>query len=54
MVGSAMLIYGVMWWVLTRENQARRERKLDHRFQNMTDEELVELGDESPRFYYTT
>ncbi|KAL8794804.1 MAG: hypothetical protein Q9195_002632 [Heterodermia aff. obscurata] len=54
MVGSAMLIYGVMWWVLDRKNQARREGKLDHRFQNMTEEELAELGDDSPRFFYTT
>ena len=54
MVGSAMLIYGVMWWVLDRENRARRDKRFDHRFQNMTEEELAELGDESPKFYYTT
>ena len=54
MVGCASLIYAGMWWVLARKNQARREGKEDHRIENMSEMEIVELGDESPRFSYTT
>lgn len=53
MVGMAMLIYGLMWWVLARKNRARREGKEDARVENLSEEEIAELGDESPSFYYT-
>ena len=53
MVGCASLIYGLMWLVFARKNQARRDGKEDGRVENMSEEEIAELGDESPRFYYT-
>ena len=53
MVGCASLIYGLMWWFLAGKNKARREGKEDFRVENMSEAEIAELGDESPRFYYT-
>ena len=53
LVGSASAIYGLLWWVLANENRKRREGKADHRAEGMTEEEIAELGDESPRFMYT-
>lgn len=54
MVGFAMLMYGLMWWVLSRENQSRQDGKQDAHVEGMSEEEIAELGDESPRFRYTT
>lgn len=42
-----------MSMVLSRENSHRREGKEDARIANMSDEEIEELGDASPRFVYT-
>lgn len=53
MVGCASLIYGLLWWWLARQNNARREGKEDVRVDNMSEKVIAELGDESPRFYYT-
>lgn len=39
--------------VLSRENSRRREGKEDTKIANMSDEEIEELGDASPRFVYT-
>lgn len=39
--------------VLARENTRRQEGKEDARTANMSDEEIEELGDASPRFVYT-
>lgn len=54
MVGFAMLVYGLMWWVLSQENQRRQDGKHDADVEGMSEEEIAELGDESPRFRYTT
>ena len=53
LVALAALIYGFMSWFLARQNKARREGKEDAKMQNMSDEEIEELGDESPRYVYT-
>jgi hypothetical protein len=35
-------------------NTRQKEGKEDHKIAGMTEEEVNELGDESPRFMYTT
>lgn len=42
-----------MSWFLARLNKARREGKEDAKMENMSNEEIEELGDASPRFFYT-
>lgn len=53
LVAFATLVYALMSWVLARENRLRREGKEDAKIERMTDEEIEELGDASPRFVYT-
>jgi hypothetical protein len=53
MVLLATSIYGFMSWYLARLNKARREGREDAKVENMTSEEIEELGDESPRFMFT-
>lgn len=53
MVVLSTLIFGFMSWFLARLNNARREGKEDGKIENMADEEIEELGDASPRFFYT-
>jgi hypothetical protein len=43
-----------MSWVLARLNNARRQGKEDAKIEEMSDQEIEELGDASPRFMYTT
>ena len=54
LVAFASFIYGMMWWNFVRVNRSRREGKEDALYQHLTEEEIAELGDESPRFMYTT
>lgn len=53
LVAFATLVYSLMSLLLARENRFRREGKEDSKIERMTDEEIEELGDESPRFIYT-
>lgn len=53
LVAFAILVYSSMSLVLSRENSRRREGKEDTKIANMSDEEIEELGDASPRFVYT-
>lgn len=53
MVAFATLVYSLMSLVLARENRLRREGKEDAKIEGMTDGEIEELGDASPRFIYT-
>lgn len=53
LVAFATLVYSLMSFVLVRENRLRREGKEDAKIEGMTDEEIEELGDASPRFIYT-
>lgn len=53
LVSIATFIYGFMWWILARKNAARRDGKEDNKIINMSDEEIAEWGDASPRFMYT-
>lgn len=53
MVAWAVLVYGVMWWYLARENKRRAAGLQDHKIEGLTEEEVAEMGDESPKFVYT-
>ncbi|TLD05176.1 uncharacterized protein PgNI_09129 [Pyricularia grisea] len=52
MVAMAGTIYGTMSWWLARENRLRDEGKIKPEHQGLTEDEMAELGDESPRFRY--
>lgn len=49
----ASMIWAFMSWFLARLNKARCEGREDAKIENMSDEEIEELGDASPRFLYT-
>lgn len=53
LVAFAAVVYSLMSLFLARENRLRREGKEDAKIERMTDEEIEELGDTSPRFIYT-
>ncbi len=53
LVGFASLIYGQLWWFLAQENKKRREGQRDAQYEHLSEEQMAELGDESPRFMYT-
>lgn len=53
MVAWAILVYAVMWWYFARVNARRDRGEEDHLIEGFSDEEVAELGDESPRFRYT-
>ncbi|KAH7138146.1 major facilitator superfamily domain-containing protein [Dendryphion nanum] len=53
MVAWAILVYAVMWYYFASVNARRDRGEEDHLIEGLTDEEIAELGDESPRFRYT-
>ncbi|KAI5837308.1 major facilitator superfamily domain-containing protein [Morchella snyderi] len=53
MVGFAGLIYTFMWFWLSRLNARRARGDEDHLVAGMSEEDIAELGDESPRYQYT-
>ncbi|KAL8716125.1 MAG: hypothetical protein Q9220_000030 [cf. Caloplaca sp. 1 TL-2023] len=54
MVGMAGVIFASLTWYYSRRNDQRRAGEEDSRIENMSEEEIAELGDESPRFIFTT
>lgn len=54
MVSFAMIVYAIMWWVLSRENKKRLNGERDSKIQGMSEEQIAALGDESPKFIYAT
>ncbi|KAI0202809.1 major facilitator superfamily domain-containing protein [Astrocystis sublimbata] len=53
LVGLAALTHGSLWFWYARENKRRDEGLIKPEHANLSDDELAELGDESPRFRYT-
>jgi hypothetical protein len=53
-VGVAALSYGLLWFWYARENKKRDSGLIKPEYENLSEEELAELGDESPKFRYTT
>lgn len=54
LVGFAGLLYGFMWVWYERINRRRAQGLEDEKICEMSDEEIQEMGDRNPRFYYTT
>ncbi|KAI1769828.1 DNA-repair protein rad2 [Hypoxylon cercidicola] len=50
LVGMSACIYAFMWFWFARVNKKREEGPLKSIHENLTEDELAELGDESPRF----
>lgn len=48
------VVSGVLWYSFVRINKLRRAGREDEKVQGMTEEEIDELGDESPRYFYAT
>lgn len=53
MVGMGTAIYGFLWFWYSRENGRRERGIVSEKYRDMEEEELMELGDDSPRFRYT-
>ena len=53
MVAYACVVYGFMWFYFARVNKKRECGGEDHKMQGLSDAEVAELGDDSPRFVYT-
>ncbi|KAF4549756.1 MFS-type transporter-like protein 57 [Elsinoe fawcettii] len=54
LVAVAVVIYGSMSLWFTRENAKRRRGERDAKIEGMTEEEAWLLGDENPRYMFTT
>lgn len=53
MVAVGVIIYGFMWWWYARENKRRERGEVDDKYRGLEDDELKELGDDSPHYRYT-
>ncbi|KAF2971897.1 hypothetical protein GQX73_g1663 [Xylaria multiplex] len=53
LVGLAALIFGTLWFSYARENRRRDEGFIKPEHAGLSEDEMAELGDESPRFRYT-
>ncbi|KAM4057875.1 major facilitator superfamily protein [Hirsutella rhossiliensis] len=53
MVALGITIYSLMWLWYRRENKRRAGAQLSDEHRRMKEEELEELGDDSPRYMYT-
>lgn len=54
MVAFALACYAVLWAYLGMQNKRRENGEEDHLMEGKSEEEIAEMGDESPRFKYTT
>ncbi|KEY68019.1 hypothetical protein S7711_08378 [Stachybotrys chartarum IBT 7711] len=53
MVALGTLIYGFMWFAYDRINRRRDAGDMSEKHRGMSEEELKELGDDSPHYRYT-
>lgn len=53
LVAFSSLLYGFMSLYFARRNAGRRDGKEDGKVAGMSEVEIAELGDESPRFMFT-
>ncbi|GKT64068.1 major facilitator superfamily transporter [Colletotrichum tofieldiae] len=53
MVGMATCLYGFLWFWYWRENKQREAGHIQSKHADLSDDEMAELGDESPRYRYT-
>lgn len=53
MVAMGTLLYALLWGWYQRENERRAAGVVSDKHKDMSEEELKELGDESPHYRYT-
>ncbi|CAL3973279.1 unnamed protein product [Diplocarpon coronariae] len=53
LVGFACIVYALMWYVYDRANKRREAGFEDYKVEGMSEDEIAELGDGSPRYKYT-
>ena len=53
MVAFAIACYAILWAYLGMLNSKRDKGEEDHLMAGKSEEEIAEMGDESPRFRYT-
>ncbi|KAH0270491.1 MFS general substrate transporter, partial [Aureobasidium melanogenum] len=53
MVSFAMIVYAFMWWFFSHENKKRINGERDYKIEDMSEEEIADLGDENPKFLYS-
>ncbi|CAO1598317.1 hypothetical protein XANCAGTX0491_002086 [Xanthoria calcicola] len=54
LLGLCAVVNGVLWWSMVNTNRKRAAGKEDWKVSDLTDEEIDELGDKSPRFIFAT
>ena len=54
MVALGTVIYAFMWYWYRRVNQQRQAGEVVEKYRGLEEDELKELGDESPHYRYTT
>lgn len=52
MVAYGTLSFAFMWGYYTWINKRRAEGKEDYKISGLSEEEVEEMGDNSPRFFY--
>lgn len=52
MLAVAMTIHSALWYSYHRANKLRKSGAEDHKINGMSEAQIAELGDESPRFVY--
>ena len=53
MAAMSAVLYGGMWLYFVRRNKNRLAGKGNYKLEGKSEEEIAEMGDESPRFIYT-
>lgn len=53
-VGIGTIIYASMFMYYVRANAGRVAGKEDHKIEGKTEDEISDMGDDSPRFLYVT
>lgn len=53
MVAFAIACYAVLWVYLGMLNSRRENGEEDHLMEGKSEEEVAEMGDDSPKFRYT-
>jgi hypothetical protein len=53
MIGYAAIVFAFLWWNFARLNARRDAGAEDYKVEGVDEDEIMELGDQSPRYRYT-
>lgn len=53
LVGMSSVLFAFMSWYLSQKNRRRERGEEDEKVANMSESEIDELGDASPRYIFT-